>query len=302
MDKSRDDAGKKAAMIAIASNCLLTILNITVGLMGGSYALFAEGLHTFSDIVTSIIAYVGFKVSQKPANERFPEGYGRAEALFGLIIVIFLAFISFEIMDSAYDKMQNLSMIAAPDYYVVAMAVVGICLNFVVSRYLIKVGREINSPLIEADGQHQKTDIYTSITILAGIVAAKMGFTILDPIIGFLIGILVLKVAFDIGKKNIMHIMGFVPDNDEIVLEIKRIAEDTPNASNAHNIRIDNFASYLIVSLHMQVDANLTFQEAYDISCHVEENILKLPEVRYVSVKPCPHDDDYDDDDYNKIS
>lgn len=65
------------------------MLNIVVGFFGGSYALVAEGMHTFTDIVTSVIAYIGFKISQKPADEQFPEGYGRAEAIAGLIIVIF---------------------------------------------------------------------------------------------------------------------------------------------------------------------------------------------------------------------
>ena len=78
MDNSRNKAGKKAAIIAITTNCLLTILNITVGYLGGSYALIAEGMHTFSDVITSIIAYIGFKMGQKPADENHPLGHGRA--------------------------------------------------------------------------------------------------------------------------------------------------------------------------------------------------------------------------------
>ena len=122
-------------------------------------------MHTFSDIITSVIAYIGFKVSQKPADERFPEGYGRAESLSGLVIVIFLTFVSFEIMDIAHHKLERPDLIVIPDKYVVMMAVLGIFLNFIISRYIIKIGREINSPAIEADGMHQRTDIYTSIAI-----------------------------------------------------------------------------------------------------------------------------------------
>ena len=150
-------------------------------------------MHTFTDIVTSVIAYVGFQISQRPADESFPEGYGRAEAIAGIIIVIFLVFISFEIMDMAHHKLENPSLIIAPDNYVVIMAILGIFLNFIISRYVIKIGREINSPAIEADGLHQRTDIYTSIAILIGIVVAKMGFPILDPIIGFFYRIINLK-------------------------------------------------------------------------------------------------------------
>ncbi|MBR2558509.1 MAG: cation transporter [Methanobrevibacter sp.] len=289
MEQDRNKAGKKASTVAIVSNCLLTILNIVVGIMGGSYALVAEGMHTFTDLVTSVIAYAGFKISQRPADEKFPEGYGRAEALSGLIIVIFLTFISFEIMDMANHKLQDPSSIVVPDQYVLIMAFVGIFLNFIVSRYIIKIGREINSPAIEADGHHQKTDIFTSVAILIGVVVAKMGFPILDPIIGFIIGVLILKTAYGIGKENILHIMGYVPQNEEVVSKIKRIVDEDPHATNAHNIKMDNFASYMILVLHINVDESLTVREAYEISCQVEKKILELPEIRFVTVKPCPY-------------
>ena len=82
--------------------------------------------------------------------------------------------------------------------------------------------------------------------------------------------------------------MGFVENNKEFVSKIKSIVDDTPHARNAHNIKIDNFASYLSVTLHVHVDANLTVQESYEISCGIEQNILEMPEIRYVCVKPCP--------------
>ncbi|WP_407432990.1 cation diffusion facilitator family transporter [Methanobrevibacter sp.] len=288
METDRDKAGKKASLVAIGSNCLLTILNIAVGLMGGSYALVAEGLHTFTDVVTSIIAYIGFKISQRPADEMFPEGYGRAEGLAGLVIVIFLAFISFEIMDMAYHKLQDPGSIVVPDNYVIIMAILGIFINFIISRYIIKMGKEINSPAIEADGHHQRTDIYTSIAILIGVIVSKAGFPILDPIIGFVIGLLILKTAYVIGKKNILHIMGFVPVDTGIITRIKKIVDDSSYASNAHNIKIDNFSSYLIVTMHVHMDADLTVEEAYKLSLKVEKEILQIPEIKNVSVKPCP--------------
>lgn len=293
MEDARMDDGKKASIVAIGSNCLLTVLNIAVGVMGGSYALVAEGLHTFTDIVTSVIAYIGFKISQKPADEYFPEGYGRAEALAGLVIVLFLAFISFEIMDMAHHKLLHPHSIIVPDNYVIIMAILGIFLNFIISRYIIKVGRKINSPAIEADGHHQRTDIYTSVAILIGVVVSKMGFPILDPIIGFIIGLLILKTAYVIGKKNILYIMGFVPVDDGIIDRIKEIVDDSSYASDAHNIKIDNFSSYLVVAMHVHMDADLTVNEAYELSLKVEKEILEIPEIRQVSVKPCPFKEDH---------
>ena len=115
----------------------------------------------------------------------------------------------------------------------------------------------------------------------------------LDPIIGFFIGILILKTAYEIGKENILHIMGFVPNHEDLDAKIRRVANKTPNASDAHAIKIDNFASYLIVHLHVKVDASLTVQQADEITSQVEQDILRaMPEIRYVSVKPCPFDSD----------
>ena len=78
------------------------MLNISVGLTCGSYALFAEGLHTLSDIITSVIAYGGFRIAQMPPSKSFPEGYGRAEAIAGLVIVIFLSFMSMDLIEHAF--------------------------------------------------------------------------------------------------------------------------------------------------------------------------------------------------------
>lgn len=196
-------------------------------------------------------------------------------------------------MDMAQHKFHNPGAIQAPDHYVLIMAALGICLNYIISRYVIKVGKEIKSPAIEADGYHQRTDIFTSISILIGVFVAKMGFPILDPIIGFFIGLLILKTAYLIGKENILSIMGFVPENEELVSKIKHIVDETPDASNAHNIKFDNFASYLMVTLHVHIDADLTVREAYEITSRVEQNILKLPEIRYVSAIPCPYSEQH---------
>ena len=90
MDELRNKGGKKAAIVAIVANCFLTILNIFVGIMSGSYALISEGAHTLSDVATSVIAYIGFRIGQKPADDEHPLGHGRAEAISGLVIVLFL--------------------------------------------------------------------------------------------------------------------------------------------------------------------------------------------------------------------
>ena len=248
MDEFRQKGGKKAASVAIAANCTLTVLNVIVGLLSGSYALVSEGAHTLSDIITTIVAYVGFYYGQKPADKEHPIGHGRAEAISGLVIVVFLVIIAWEIMEGAVNNIFHPELITVPDVYAAIMAAFGIFVNFEVSSYVINLGKQIKSPAIVADGKHQRTDIFSSIAILVGVVVSNMGYPILDPIVGFVIGILVLKTAYEIGKENINNIMGKVPSK-EFIEQIEEIANNTPNVQHAHYIKVDYFGPYASVTL-----------------------------------------------------
>ena len=255
MDDFRSKAGKKAATVAIVANCFLTLFNIAIGIMSGSYALVSEGAHTLSDVATSIIAYIGFKIGQKPADDEHPIGHGRAEAIGGLIIVLFLGMVAYEIMQGAIERLLNPSLITTPDFYAAIMAVLGIMINFSVSEYIIKIGKEIRSPAIVADGKHQKTDIF-----------------------------------------NIDNIMGKVP-SQEFINKIKRVANKTPKAQDAHNIKVDYLGSYAVVSLHVKVDGNMTVDESHKIAHIVETNLInKIPEVKYAVVHVCPIGLEYNHD------
>lgn len=296
MDNFRSKEGKKAATVAIVANCFLTLFNITVGIMSGSYALVSEGAHTLSDVATSIIAYIGFKIGQKPADDEHPIGHGRAEAIGGLIILLFLTLVAYEIMQGAIERLLNPSLITTPDVYAAIMAVLGIIINFSVSEYIINIGKSIRSPVIIADGKHQKTDIFSSIAVLLSVVVSNMGYPILDPVIGLVIGILILKTAYEVGKENLNHIMGKVPST-EFINEIKRVANNTPNAEDAHNIKVDYMGSYAVVSLHVKVDGNMTVNESHKIAHIVETNLTnKIPEVKYAMVHVCPIGLEYDHD------
>lgn len=264
-----------------------------MGIISGSYALVSEGAHTLSDVATSIIAYIGFMIGQKPADEDHPIGHGRAEAISGLVIVVFLAVISYEIITGAIDKILNPSLITVPDTYAAIMAVIGILVNLKISDYIISIGKEINSPAIIADGKHQKTDIFSSVAVLVGVVVSNMGFPILDPIIGLVIGLLIIKTGYEIAKENIDNIMGKVPSED-LVKKVEDIANKSAHTNTAHNIKIDYFGSYAIVTLHIELDGNMSLNESHKIAHIVQENIVKeVPIIKSAVVHTCPIGLDY---------
>lgn len=288
--KERGKLGKKATTTAILGNTFLTILNFIVGTLSGSTALIAESAHTLSDILTSVITFIGFRIGLKPPDKEHPYGHGRAEPLVGLVVVVFLGIIAYEILIEAYHKLSAPETLAPPDYTAALMAVIGIFANIAMTLYIMRIGKKINSPAIVADAQHQKVDIFSCAAILIGVIGSNLGLTFLDPLVAVFIGIMVLKTAFDVGRDNINNIMGKVPSK-EIMVGIKTAALSVRGVYGIHDVRINYMGPYASVDLHAEVESDLSLKEAHDISHEVERKIINEVEViNLVNVHVCPLD------------
>lgn len=290
--EDRKKMGRRAAYVGIAGNIGLTTFNFIVGVLSGSTALIAEAAHTFSDILTSIITFIGFRIGLKPPDRQHPYGHGRAEPLAGLIIVVFLAVIAYEIFLEVYRKIFFEEMLAPPDLTAAVMALVGVVVNIAMTSYIMKTGKKINSPAIVADAQHQKVDIFSSAAIFAGVIGSRLGFPILDPIVAIFIAIMVLKTAFDVGRDNINNIMGTVPSK-EIMVGIRTAALSVKGTYGVHNVRINYLGPYASVELHVRVDEDLNLKEAHAIAHNVEEKVVKdVDIISMVTVHVCPDEGD----------
>ncbi|OWT32766.1 cation transporter [Methanobrevibacter sp. 87.7] len=292
--EERNIYGKQAALVGIVGNTFLTIFNILVGVFSGSYALIAEGAHTLSDVATSIIAFIGFKLASKPADHDHPLGHGRAEAISGLVIVVFLAVVAYEIISGAIKNLLITQTPSVPSYLAGVMAVIGIIANIAMSQKIISIGKSINSPAIIADGKHQRVDLLSSLAIVIGVIISHLGFTRIDSIIGLCIGCLVLKTAYEVGKDNINNIMGKVPSN-ELIKEIEEIGDSVNGAIEIHDIRVNFFGSYATVTCHVSVDPKLSIIEAHKITHEVQNKIEnKIDIVHGVTAHACPYGIKYD--------
>lgn len=290
--EERKKLGQRAVSVAIIGNIALTIFNFIVGILSGSTALVAEAAHTFSDILTSTITFIGFRIGLKPPDRLHPYGHGRAEPLVGLVVVVFLAIIAFEIVSEVYKKLFLGGPITPPETIAAVMALIGVAVNFTMTTYIMRTGKKINSPAIIADAQHQKVDIFSSAAIFVGVIGSRLGFPILDPIVAIFIAIMVLKTAFDVGRENINNILGKVPSK-EILDDINKSALSVDGVLGIHNVRINYLGPYASVELHVTVTQDLSLKEAHEIAHSVEEKIIQDVEVvSMVTVHVCPDGED----------
>jgi len=293
----RNKEGMKAISVGIIGNTFISISYIIVGIISGSFALVAEGVHSVTDVGTSIVAFIGFKVGQKPPDHEHPLGHGRAEAIAGLIIVLFLALVAFQILALAVDKLI-FGVSEAPTNAALVMAIIGIGINAFLHRYQMKIGKKIHSPAIIADAKQQGMDVLSNIGIFASVIVAQAGFPIIDPLVGFLIGLFILKAAFEVGRDNINNIMGKVPD-ENIIEEIKNIIDSIDNVCGVHNIKINYFGSYATLSLHIEVNPKMSLIESHNLVHYTQEKIKEEIEIiQAVNGHVCPFGEEYNHKSY----
>jgi len=286
-ESERMKLGRRAAYVGIGGNIFLTAFNFTVGLSSGSVALVAEAAHTLSDVLTSVITYIGFRVSQRPPDKQHPYGHGRAEALVGLVVVVFLGIVSYEIISEAYSKLFIET--APPDYTAAVMAGVGVIANIVMTTYIMGTGKRINSPAIMADAQHQKVDIFSCVAIMVGVLGSRLGLGFLDPLVAVFIAIMVLKTAFDVGRENINNILGAVP-SEELMEDIEKSALSVAGVQGIHEVRINYFGPYASVDVHIEVDGDMKLRDAHEIAHTVERQVIDdIDIIKIVNVHVCPY-------------
>ncbi len=284
----REKVGKKASYVAIFGNITLTVFNIIIGIISGSTALVAEGFHTLSDVLTSIIAFIGFKIGMKPADEDHQYGHGRAEPIVGLIIVIFLAIVAYEIISGAYAKIVLGEAVIPPSLIAAIMAAIGIGINYTMSTYLTQSGEKINSPALIADGKHQRVDIFSCITVLIGVVGSQFGIPILDTIVSVFIALIIINTALHLAYDNVNTLMGKIPSK-QIIEDIKKAALISKCVKGVHNVKINNMGPYSSVELHVELNKELKLEKSHKIAHEVEQNIINNVEsVKMVSVHTCP--------------
>ena len=284
----REKIGKQASYVAIFGNIFLTIFNIIVGIFSGSTALVAEGFHTLSDVLTSVIAFIGFKIGMKPADEEHQYGHGRAEPIVGLIIVVFLVIVAYEIIYGAYAKIVLGEAVVPPSLIAAIMAAVGIGINYIMSNYLTQSGEKISSPALIADGKHQRVDIFSCITVLIGVVGSQFGIPILDTIVSVFIALIIINTAFRLARDNINTLMGKIPSK-EVIEDIKKAALLSECVKGVHDVKINNMGPYASAELHIELNKDLKLEKSHKIAHEVEQNIINNVEsVRMVSVHTCP--------------
>lgn len=287
--ETRYEESNKVTKQSIAWNILLTIIKIAAGVFGKSSAMIADGLHSASDIISSVGVLLGNYISATPVDKEHNYGHEKAETLVSFLLSILLIVVSGSIGIKAVKSLGNIDEIAIPTVLPLVVAIISILIKEYQYRITIKIAKKINSPALKADAWHHRSDALSSVAAFVGIGGAMLGFKVFDPIASIVVAIFVAKVGIEIlvGSTNELMDVSIDLEQEE---QIKEIAKNTEGVRNLGEIRSRKHGAMAYVDLVICVDGDLTVREGHDIANQLEKDIIRDMEFVKgitVHVEPC---------------
>lgn len=266
------DRGLYAVKISFVGLIVAAFFQSIVFWSSGSVALLADTIHNFGDAATAIPLGLAFILSRKKPNKSFTYGYGRAEDLAGLLVVFLILFSA---AVSAYESISRLFSPHSVEFLgaVAVASIVGFLGNELVAKFRIKVGREIGSAALIADGYHARADGFASLAVLFGVLGLWLGYPIADPLIGLLITIAILRIVWQAGKSVLSRMLDGV--EPEIVDEIRQVVSSVEEVSQVTEVRVRWLGHRLYAEVSIAVDPLLSVEEGHAIAIKVRQRMIQ---------------------------
>jgi cation diffusion facilitator family transporter len=206
MTTSRYEEGKKVLWIAILVNLILGAAKVAIGFLSHSSAVLADGVHTFSDIASSVGLLVGFFIAKKPADEKHRYGHERAESIAAFLLALMVVAVGLKI---GYEAIRNLLAgdLMVPGIWAVWVTIVSIIVKEGQYRYTIQAGNRLNSSALKADAWHHRSDAMSSLGALAGVLGSRFGLVWMDAAAGILVAAVVVKTGAEILMHGVNELM-----------------------------------------------------------------------------------------------
>jgi cation diffusion facilitator family transporter len=263
--------GIRTVWLALAALTATSLLQIVIVAWSGSVALLADTLHNIGDGLNSVPLLIAFYLARRAATRRYTYGFGKAEDVAGIFIVLSIAISAGVVFYESIQKLINPEPMSNLGW-VAAAAIIGFLGNEMVALLQIRTGRKIGSAALVADGLHARTDGLTSLAVLLAAGGTWLGFPILDPIIGFLIGIAILFITKDAIVTMWYRLMDAI--EPEYMDQAEAVIIRQPGVEALYRLRMRWLGHRLQAEVHIAVDPHLTTIESHQIAEQVRHELF----------------------------
>ncbi len=287
-----NERGLWALKISVAVLAVTALIQVFIVAISGSVGLLADTIHNFSDALTAIPLGIAFILGRRLATRRYTYGYGRAEDVAGVIIILMILASALVAAYESYQKLVHPQPLENVLWVMVA-SVVGFIGNEAVGVFRIRVGREIGSAALIADGQHARIDGFTSLAVFLGALGSALGFPIADPIVGLLITIAILFIVKDTVVIMWQRLMDAVEPG--LVKGIEDTARQVQGVEGVSDTRVRWLGHRLLAEMHVIVDEDLPTRDSHHIAEEVRHALFhaqpRLADAT-IHIDPCGHGGD----------
>lgn len=284
--EKRGKATMKVGLVGIAGNIMLFIIKIVIALASKSQALLADSVNSATDILSSIMTLIGGKISSEPSDAEHNYGHGKAEYIFSMLISVVMAYLAIKI---AYDG--TISLIDGAEfvfsYLLVAVCIITIITKLAMYIYVHKIGLEMNNILILANSQDHINDVWTTSSVLLGIIFGIFNIYWLDGVVAVLIAVKILYEAIKIFVESYNVLMDVSMAKDEIE-KIKEIINSEKEIDHFDKITSKSVGNKFIVIVKVSIDGEKTVNESHRIAGKLKADIMELKDVYDVIVHVNP--------------
>lgn len=249
--------------VCFCGNLTLAIFKVFVGFISGSKGLIADGMHSASDVIATIMVLISLKISGRKDDETHPWGHGKVEFAGALLVYAILLILSIFLFHDAIITIIRGD--AKPPHLVsFVAAVVSIVANFILSGYGFCAGRHLSSPALIANANENRADMFSSIAVVFGIIAANMGYVIMDSLAAVLVSLIIFKMAFTLGIQAFRNLMDVSLPGEKVDL-IKKVVLGYREVKGVSFVKVRRVGQNVWVDMEIFVDPRKNVKEAHAI-------------------------------------
>ena len=279
----------KTMILSMIVNTVLSILKVAVGILGKSGALIADGFHSFSDLITDMVAIVGSKLASKPADDNHPYGHGKIEYITSMIISIMIIFLGVTITVNYITE-----KVTIPSKIVILATLFTKISKLLLSNYILKCGKKYNSNILISSGLESKTDVISSLVVLISALISSLTkyieiFKYADKVAMIIVSILIMKTGIDLLKENMSNILGESECNTELTKRLEELILNNKNVIKIDELVLIKYGSYYKLISDIGMNENKTLKYVHNVLDELEEKIKKETNIKFITFHVNPY-------------
>lgn len=294
--EKRDRASIVSINIGLLSNILLAGLKTTIGVIGQSPALLADGINSTSDVAYSIVASIFMRLASKPADNEHPYGHRQLESIAALIVGSFVITTAVAVFWDSVNKVYNLwtgeAVFQGAASIALYVAIGTILIKIALTGYTQQVGKQTENAVVMAMAYDHRNDVFSAAAAAVGIFLGQRGLPWVDPLAGALVALVILRTGIEILRESSVELMDAVP-SAQLHRQVVELLSDIPGVNVVEEVQAHRFGPYLVLNITICIDGDMTVRAGDDIADQVEAllhkriNLLRKVHIHYHPGDPC---------------